>query len=429
MGHLEAKIRLSVAVLQLHRAAMLYVSEVFRLSAIGEIAMMRPKYRVLGGFRLLLALCVVLSHTWGLTFGTERHFIWDIGMGNFAVMGFFVLSGFIIAEAVDVFYANRAGAFVANRFLRLVPAYWAAVIFSVIVHIVLYRAGILRFTDYDAAPAVMFTLDNMLVQITAIIPVINVNKLLPRYEWYYFVRFAWAIFVEFAFYLSVAICMVAWPIARRVFSLTAYVALCASAFLAIHLVNELVRPLHDTFRFVPYFTLGVAIYGIMTRRSRTAWCFAVLSYVLVAIHFTRYTQGQLPFYADWWSGLSKPVVLVPTAIMLAIPLLMVALAKLGVSKKATRFDKWLGDLSYPIYLNHYAVLIAVLSLFPSPSWAVQATAFVASIIVSLVLKNLVEQPLTLIRDKLRGARLDEPASKDVTTVDSSPHTDLRRQPG
>ena len=50
-------------------------------------------------------------------------------------MGFFVLSGFIIAEAIDVFYQRPAAAFLLNRVLRLGPPYWVAVIVSIAVHV------------------------------------------------------------------------------------------------------------------------------------------------------------------------------------------------------------------------------------------------------------------------------------------------------
>ncbi|MCD0416171.1 acyltransferase [Rubrivivax sp. JA1024] len=355
----------------------------------------------------MLAVTVLLSHTWFLWFGLgSPTFVQKIGIGNFGVMGFFVLSGFIIAEAVDVFYPGRPGAFIANRALRLIPAYWAAAVLSIAVHAALSHFGVLKLPDYNTPPPIMFDARNYLVQITAIVPVVNFNRFLPRIEWYYFVRFAWAIFVEFAFYLYVTACMLAWPIFRRVLSLTVYVSLCAAAAIAIHLANEYVRHLHDTFHHVPYFVLGVAFYAVVTRtRTAAGWLFMIVGYILVGLHFARYTQGQVPASEDWQTHLFAAEVLTPWCAMMLIPLLMLVLATRHPSSGVIEVDRKIGDLTYPLYLNHYAVLVAAYSLLPSQSFWTQATAVIASLIVSIIMKRIVEQPLVAIRNRLRGTTL------------------------
>jgi peptidoglycan/LPS O-acetylase OafA/YrhL len=366
---------------------------------------MPARYRAFGALRFALALAVVFSHSWFLTFPTKT-FVQDIGIGNFAVMGFFILSGFIIAEAVDSFYANRAAAFTANRVLRLVPPYWMAVIVSVAAHWLVYKYGTLRLIDYDIAPTnLMFSVDNMLVQITGIIPVLNFNKLLPRVEWYYFVRYAWAIFVEFVFYFSVAIFVAVWPAAKRLVSLRNYLALCVAGALFVHVINECVRPVHDSARFIPYFVLGTSLYWASSRRDRPAGVVAAFCYLLIAVQFTRYTQGQLPFYRDWWTGLAKPEVFVPTLAMLTMPIIILWLSTLKLSVRSARRDAFLGDLSYPLYLNHYIVTVVAFSIAPHRGATVQAAAIVASVLLSWALQALVEKPMKTVRDRLRGARL------------------------
>jgi peptidoglycan/LPS O-acetylase OafA/YrhL len=361
-------------------------------------------YRALGAFRLALAVTVVLSHTWFLSF-SYRSFVQDLGIGNFAVMGFFVLSGFIISEAVDVFYRDRPGAFLGNRFLRLAPPYWAAAIVSILVHAILLWMGILKLPDYTSPPGVMFDPRNLAVQITGIFPVFNVNHFLPRMEWYYFVRFAWAIFVEFVFYFSVAIGLVLWPAARKIFSIRIYLASIAAAVLGVHILSEYVRPLHTSLAFFPYFILGAAIYCARVRGDAIAGSIAAVSYVLVAVHFLRYTQGQLSFYVDWWSGAIRPVVFFPALTMLAIPFLVALMSGIRLPDRLARIDQSLGDLTYPLYLNHYAVLVVAYSLFPEPNWVVQAATVVTSIAVSLILRRLIEGPMSKVRDRIRGHRL------------------------
>src|SRR3546814_14922574 len=102
-----------------------------------------PAYRLFGSFRFVLALLVVVSHTWALTFADDN-FLPRIGIGNVAVMGFFILSGFIIAEALTTFYAGRPGALLGNRLARIVTPYWAALIVSVGIHAALTTLGVVQ---------------------------------------------------------------------------------------------------------------------------------------------------------------------------------------------------------------------------------------------------------------------------------------------
>lgn len=82
-------------------------------------------YRFLGSYRLLLALFVLTSHSADFL----APFVRGLSLGNVGVMLFFVVSGAVIAEALDVFYKTSSARFLANRFLKIFPAYWATVAF------------------------------------------------------------------------------------------------------------------------------------------------------------------------------------------------------------------------------------------------------------------------------------------------------------
>ncbi|TFV34870.1 acyltransferase [Bradyrhizobium frederickii] len=371
------------------------------------------EYRAFGAFRFVLAFTVVLSHTWFLSF-EHRSFVQNMGIGNFAVMGFFVLSGFIISEAIAAFYQRRAAAFLVNRLLRLVPPYWIAVATSIVVHAALHKSGTLSLPDYASPPSIMFDPRNLAIQITGIFPIFNVNKVLPQEEWYYFVRFAWAIFVEFVFYLSAFVFLLALPLAEKIATRKAYLIVITIASLSVHVFSEYVRLLHTSFAFIPYFVLGSALYCV--GKSRAAVAVAFVSYALIAVHFLRYTQGQLSIHDDWWSGATRPVVALPTTIMMLIPVIIIYLSKVRLSDRAKGLDQALGDLTYPLYLNHYAILVAALSLFPTPNPLVQVATVSAALLASIVLHRLVETPMTAIRNKIRGVPL-LPHSKMVRNDD------------
>lgn len=124
-------------------------------------------------------------------------------------MGFFVLSGFIISEALEVFYQNRSGAFLLNRLLRLIPPYVASLIFSIATHCLLVAYSEPKYFDYANTPEGMFSLINLFGN--ALLPFVwyGLDKIAlePSYP---FVRYVWAVSVEWWFYVVIAIFMLRW---------------------------------------------------------------------------------------------------------------------------------------------------------------------------------------------------------------------------
>jgi peptidoglycan/LPS O-acetylase OafA/YrhL len=366
-------------------------------------------YRMLGGLRFSLAMMVVFGHTFLLTFGEgPRAFIAQVGLGNMAVNGFFVLSGFIIAEAVHLFYRGRPGAFLINRALRLVPPFWAATLVSILVHAWLSHLGVLKLPDYEMLPSNMFAPWNLMAQITAIIPIFNLNRVLgDTREAYYFVRFAWAVFVEFVFYFVYAAAMFCWTWAHWTVSLRTFALAWGGGFLALHAVNEYVRPVYWALHYAPYFVLGCSLYFVRVSGDRGAKFLALVAYALVGLHFFRYVQGQTNMSIEAVYGIAKPRVLVASLLMLSLPIVLMGLASLQVSQRTARVDKWFGDLTYPLYLNHYVVLVAVWSLVEQRSWTIQALAIGASLVLAYAMKLAVDVPIASLRDWVRGLRLLE----------------------
>lgn len=118
-------------------------------------------YRLFGTFRLLLALMVVVSHTHRLAGEGFSKWIGQFGIGNMAVMTFFVLSGFVIAEANELFYNRRTGAFLINRLLRIFPPYFVALAFSVLLHLGVSLVRPLEFYSIIPHPELMFSWQNI----------------------------------------------------------------------------------------------------------------------------------------------------------------------------------------------------------------------------------------------------------------------------
>lgn len=354
-------------------------------------------YRLFGFFRFGLALMVVVSHSVQLG-GTEIQSVpgpW--GLGNIAVMVFFCLSGYIIiiAEALDVFYHRRTGKFLINRALRIIPPYLAALLFSLLAHLWLDSLGKMEFFDYDVAPAGIFSGQNLLSNFLLIFVLYGLGHagLQPDYP---FVRYVWAVRVEIHFYLVYA--FLCWILnVRRFFGMFCrYVMPIAFALFSILFLLSLWTNASylNYFSFAPYFMLGVSVYLAIERDNKAAGLATILSLVMSVSHFVIYVgKGAQSF------------VLGPAILLLILIAAVAILAYTRKGRALKQLDQWLGDLSYPIYLNHYVVTIVMLSLFPVGSPRIFLFCIALSVAVSWAVALLTE-PLTKgLRNRVRGVAL------------------------
>jgi peptidoglycan/LPS O-acetylase OafA/YrhL len=91
------------------------------------------------------------------------------------------------------------------------------------------------------------------------------------------------------------------------------------------------------------------------------------------------------------------------AIALALPFVFHAFKDVAI-------DRWLGDLSYPIYLTHLVVVGLVLTFEPPlPMWV----AFGATLAMSTALLILIDQPVDRWRQR-RAARRALPSAIPAT---------------
>ena len=85
-------------------------------------ARLDPRRNSLNFLRLFFASAVILSHAWPLGgFGSDPAF-GGLSLGGWAVAGFFVISGYLIARSRR---RSPLVSFVKRRFLRVIPGLWA----------------------------------------------------------------------------------------------------------------------------------------------------------------------------------------------------------------------------------------------------------------------------------------------------------------
>lgn len=352
-------------------------------------------YRLFGILRFFLALMVVISHSARLGGSTIESLLKPWGLGNVAVMVFFCLSGYIIAEAIHVFYHQRIGKFLLNRALRIIPPYFAALLFSILVHLWLASLGKMEFFDYNSVPEGIFSGQNLLSNALLIIVLYGLGHTGLQLD-YPFVRYVWAVRVEIHFYVAYA--LLCWVLTTRSifgqirrYAMPIAFATCSALFFLSLWTNASYL---NYFSFAPYFMLGVSLYLAIEQASGGARLATGLSLIMSVLHFAIYVSSGAQNYI--WGPVILLLVLITVTVILAC-------YRNGDSLK--KIDQWLGDLSYPVYLNHYAVTVLALSLFPQRNLAMFLLCIALSLASSWAVALLTE-PLTKgIRNRIRGVAL------------------------
>ncbi len=308
----------------------------------------------MGLLRLFLALGVAAGHAWG-NFGLSGD---PLFIGGRAVQIFYVISGFLIAMILDGKYANSLRGtwiFYSNRALKIFVPYLVVLAATIVASLLLLRAS------GHAGPTAAIVAEAGTMEPLTWAYVALTNLLLFGKEYGYLLIYrggqfffdlhavehppaltqfsiippAWSLSVELTFYL------VAPFILRRHFLLLAGLALFCqwSRFQAYHFgwYSQ-----GTDIQFFP-FELGLFLYGAVIYRARRflevgALLRGVIAFGLIIFlwRLPRYfLEHQYQLYA--LVGLLLPSLLLFT--------------------NRHRWDRWLGELSYRLYILHYPIIV------------------------------------------------------------------------
>lgn len=360
----------------------------------------------MGTLRLALAIGVVLSHVGGSILA------YAFTPGDASVQCFFVISGFLMAMIWSRQYAKAHDArlFYTNRALRIFVPYLIVLALALIVASVEYAtAGRGTFAAWKAASS-RLTAGDWVYLIATSVGIVGQDATLflrmspdglqwtsdfhfssPRVYQLMLVPQAWSLSLELMFYALVPL------LVRRHWAVIAGVMLASLGLRCWGYVNE-----YDgdpwSYRFFPFelalFLAGVLAYRLMERlngraagRLDAAIGAAVVALVIL---FARYDDRSFDFF-------SPPRLVLYGGLALGLPFLFRATS-------ASRLDRAIGDLSYPVYLVHELVA----QLVPAGGLSPDARALVVvalSIAASAVLVRLVEAPLDAFRHRRLAAAL------------------------
>lgn len=320
----------------------------------------------MGTLRLILALGVALSHA-------ELR-IFELNPGVTAVIGFYLISGYVMAGLVDRHYGRLQDAprFYVDRVLRIYPQY------------LFYAALTLAWFLATGARTLFLTRDPTWGDLLNNVLVMPLNLYMYNgSDAFTLIPPAWSLGAELQFYLLVPV-MLIWP---RV-----GVVLCAAS-LAVHAMAWHGRVDTDWYgyRLLPgvlwVFGVGMLLFHWHRRAPRLAALLAAAA-PLLALAVYAYLRARnlhaMPYHQEVLVGWG-----------LGVPLVQ-WLARRPVS----RWDAWAGDVSYGTFLNHF---LLIWILFPEPGrtplqWAALGLASVA---LSWLTQRCVEKPVLAYRRRLR----------------------------
>lgn len=326
---------------------------------------------------------VMLSHLW-----TD---LW-LWAGPYAVFGFFLLSGYLMARVLDRSYATDGGTrrFFANRALRIYPPYLAVLGLSVA--LVLALPGVSRRVN----PNLVLPTDPLGWVTNLAIFGLHVGH--PRAP--ALIPPGWSVDIELCLYLAIGLVL------QRRAGLTAFATLACAGYTAVLLAQG--APFAERYSNVVAgglpFGAGALLYhgrariaGVIARRTRlhVAAAAALFTANAVTPHLVP------PGYAFYWGFYLS---------LAAVAWLVAALSLLD-PRRATgvvsRVDAFLGSLSYPVFLCHWlvAVLVIWVGLASGKGAALFLWCLPLAPLVAWAIHVLTERPIEVLRDRVRGARV------------------------
>jgi peptidoglycan/LPS O-acetylase OafA/YrhL len=333
------------------------------------------EYRFFGAFRAVLALLVLTSHS------SAWLPLWvsPLALGNVGVLSFFVLSGFVIAEACDVFYRGKPQRFLLNRFLRIYPTYWAA-------------CGI-ALAIYVWIPHPEFVANTY--SIFANMSIILAERL-PSSE-FRLISVIWAVGIELRFYVIAALVDYVDRLLshRQILRPGQVMFVAGGVFLVLYMyawTTDFNR--FTIIRMAPFFVLGFVYYRWFRYRSTGSLLLGFFALVATVHSYVVYNSADSGAYV-FNSTLLFGLFLVFFACLAFVS---------RVPKVLQKIDKKLGALTYSIYLVH-SPIVYVVSKSDIQGYYAFFIVLICSVSLSVFIFLLVEVPILKFRDSIRRVRL------------------------
>ena len=315
-----------------------------------QLIQQKSRYEILDGLRGVAAVMVVAFHIFEAH--ATSHFNQIINHGYLAVDFFFVLSGFVIGYAYDDRWAKgmNIGTFFKRRLIRLQPM---VVIGTAIGAICFYFQDSVLWSGIRLVPIakmLFFMLLGMLM-----IPVTTNFDIRGWGENYPLNGPAWSLFLEYI--ANILYALFIRKFSKIALSILVFAAGCALIQYAVtspsgdvvggwSLNGEQMR-IGFTRLMYPFFAgLLLSRLNILKKVKNAFWLCSLL--IIIALSIPRIGNVE----TLWANGIYDSLI-----IIFLFPFIVWLGASGNVTGKySTKICKFLGDISYPIYITHYSLI-------------------------------------------------------------------------
>lgn len=345
----------------------------------------------MGFIRVLLSLVVVLSHApAGVLISKFLH-------PGLAVQCFYAISGFYMQLLVWDYSKNSRSwvkRFYISRLMRLLPIYYVCLLitFAIRPNITSPLNLLAYYSELLTWDKILYLTDNLFV-----LP----QSVLPFFGKYYTVMWqSWTLSLEMIFYL---LCPFLLTKNSRTVLLFLILSLCIRLTLRVYgfyeqawfisfFPNELAIFLAGSlgFRFYNEFLepQNVIADGALTL---IGFCFLIFLAYFYKVGWLHFEGGE--WKAVFSCGSSKQYLAALAVTIISIPFIF-------KWSKNFRFDRWMGDLSYPIYLSH-TIFIELLSEYAVAKEYIAVVTVVLTFIFAILLCEYVDKPISKWRYALK----------------------------
>ena len=357
----------------------------------------KQHFEILDGLRGIAALSVVTFHfmEWAYSDYSQNF----IGHGFLAVDFFFCLSGFVIAYAYD----NRIGKmgvleFFKSRIIRLHPLVIAGSVLGLLAFLV----------DPFGGHPELYSTGKIILAFFCSVLLIPLPVIADRgFNLFSFNAPAWSLFWEYV--ANIVYAFVLYKINRGyllLLTILSAVAICLVCYRSGNLMGGWSGPTFwDGSARISYsFLAGLLIY-------RSDWIIKnKLGFIGVAILL--FLAFIMPF--SKWNWLSEPLV-----VLFYFPLLIALGAGAALKPGLKKVCIFLGNISYPLYMTHYAVLWMFGNYYGShkPGTMQLALIITAALILLVATAYLImivyDIPVRKYLNNKRNERLAKQKSDDV----------------
>lgn len=361
----------------------------------------KPHYALLDGLRGVAALLVVWYHVFeGFQFAGNKPIIDFINHGYLAVDFFFILSGFVVGYAYDNRWGKTLtlGGFFRRRLIRLQPMVCMGAVIGAVSFLL---SGMER---WDGTHATLWLTFLAFVCGCLMLPALPgmPREVRGNGEMFPLNGPCWSLFFEYVGNIVYALFIR--RLSTRLLALLSFALCCALAWFAVTDQSgyesigvgwtvDRTNILGGSLRMLCPFTMGLLLSRIFKPIHYARGAFWISAALLLAIFHIPY------IYSDGSLSLNG---MFEAACIIAVFPLVVWYAASGKTTDiaSTRICRFLGDISYPLYIVHYPIMYAFYMWLIKTrqytlyeTWPAALAAVTASIILAWLCLKLYDMPV------------------------------------